>query len=165
MRVPMGRQERTRSVQYPPRFFSFSADDAPAKRPGGTLADTAPEAIEMRLDEYEAVRLSDHLGYDHIQASRIMGVSRPTFTRLIKRARAKLADFLTSGSRLEIRGGQVLFASNVYCCSRCHRPFPWDGEGAPRCGRCGGEEVIKAQASCHHDCRCCEQAAGCIDPD
>jgi predicted DNA-binding protein (UPF0251 family) len=99
----MGRQEINRSVQQPPRFFSFSAVDAPT---GGDQPATANGAIQLRLDEYEAIRLADHLGYDHGEASRIMAVSRPTFTRLLNKARAKLADFLTSGAPLEIRGAR-----------------------------------------------------------
>jgi predicted DNA-binding protein (UPF0251 family) len=158
----MGRQEINRSVQQPPRFFSFSAVDAPT---GGDQPATANGAIQLRLDEYEAIRLADHLGYDHGEASRIMAVSRPTFTRLLNKARAKLADFLTSGAPLEIRGGKVRFAEKVFCCRRCRRPFSWTVPEEPRCERCGGREVIPAVASCHHDCRCCEQAAGCEDPD
>lgn len=147
----MGRQIKTRSVESPPRFFRFTAEDAPTDKP--------QQQVQLHLDEYEALRLSDNLGYDHGEASRIMDISRPTFTRLLNRARAKMARFLTDGGELEITGGEVLFAADVYCCRICFRPFRWTGSGAPVCPRCRSDEVLKARASCHHDCRCCEEAA------
>jgi predicted DNA-binding protein (UPF0251 family) len=148
----MGRQAKLRSVDSPPRFFRFVSEDSPT-------AGNRP--VTLHLDEYEALRLADGLGYDHAEAGEIMDVSRPTFTRLLKRARKKMALFLTDGGSLEITGGQVLFAADVYCCTECHRPFPNKGGGPPRCSRCGGDRVIRAQPSCHHDCRCCEAMAGC----
>ncbi len=147
----MGRKEKIRSVDSPPRFFRFRAEDSPIN---------AGEPIILRLDEYEALRLSDKLNYDHSEAARIMNISRPTFTRLLARARNKTADFLIDGGPLEIVGGSILFAANVYCCRNCHRPFRWEGEGTPVCSRCGGSQVLKAQPSCQHDCRCCENWNG-----
>ncbi|MDC7241203.1 MAG: DUF134 domain-containing protein [Spirochaetales bacterium] len=144
----MGRNEKTRSVHSPPRFFRFSAEDSPTEK---------GSPIDLNLDEYEALRLSDKLGMNHEEASGIMNISRPTFTRLLNRARKKIADFLTDGGSLEIMGGHVLFASNVYCCKNCHRPFKWENKDQALCPRCGGGDVIKAQPSCAHDCRCCEQ--------
>jgi len=146
----MGRQSKTRSVDSPPRYFRFLSEDSPTDN---------QRSIALQLDEYEALRLADSLGYDHSEASRVMDVSRPTFTRLLKKARQKMALFLTDGGILDIRGGQVLFGKDVYCCSHCHRPFQWTEKTPPRCSRCGGEKVIRAQPSCHHDCRCCEAVA------
>jgi len=145
----MGRNEKVRSVDSPPRFFRFLAEDSPTNM-------STP--IKLNLDEYEALRLADKLNYDHREASRIMNISRPTFTRLLNRARKKSADFLTDGGPLEIAGGRILFASNVYCCKNCHRPFQVEPEEPIACPRCKGTQVIKAQPSCEHDCRCCEEA-------
>ncbi|QEN09486.1 DUF134 domain-containing protein [Oceanispirochaeta crateris] len=145
----MGRNEIVRSVNSPPRFFRFNAEDSPTSQ---------KKPIELHLDEYEALRLADKLNYDHKDASRIMNISRPTFTRLLNRARKKAADFLTDGGPLEIAGGRILFASNVYCCKTCHRPFQVEPGEAISCPRCNGNQVIKAQPSCQHDCRCCEES-------
>jgi len=145
----MGRIEKIRSIDSPPRCFQFRASDTPV----GT-----GENIQLKLDEYEALRLSDKLGYSHGEASIIMNVSRPTFTRLLNRARKKMADFLTEGGSLEVRGGKVLFASDVYCCKNCHRPFLKEKDKELICPRCQGNNVIKAQPDCEHDCRCCEEA-------
>jgi predicted DNA-binding protein (UPF0251 family)/DNA-directed RNA polymerase subunit RPC12/RpoP len=145
----MGRNEKIRSVDSPPRFFRFLAEDSPTG---------VRKTIKLHLDEYEALRLADNQNYDHTEASRIMNISRPTFTRLLNRARKKTADFLTDGGSLEIAGGKILFATNVYCCKSCHRPFQVESDRIIFCPRCKGKHVIKAQPSCKHDCRCCEKS-------
>lgn len=145
----MGRREKSRILDRPPRYFRFNSEESPTD---------LLSPVTLQLDEYEALRLSDRLGYDHMEAASIMGISRPTFTRLLKKARGKLAEFLTDGGSLEIRGGEVMFSGDVYCCRSCHRPFKWTGGGTPECPRCGGDKVLQARASCRHDCRCCEEA-------
>ncbi len=146
----MGRRKKARSVQAPPRFFRFGSEESPTG---------VKNTIDLNLDEYEAIRLADNLGYDHKEASTIMGISRPTFTRLLNRARQKIAAFLTNGGTLEITGGQVLFTANVFCCRNCHRPFLWEKDSDPVCIICGDMDVLPAQPSCNHDCRCCEAKA------
>ena len=42
----------------------------------------APEAVTLRYDEYEAIRLIDHQGLTQAAAAERMGISRPTCTRL-----------------------------------------------------------------------------------
>jgi len=144
----MGRQEKCRTVQAPPRHFSFNAVREIV---------SAEEPVNIRFDEFEAIRLSDKLGYDHIKAAKIMGISRPTFTRLLNRARQKMAIFLTEGLGLEISGGSILFAKNVFCCKNCQRPFNWEQDDDPVCPTCLGQDVIKADAACRGVCRCCAE--------
>jgi len=64
--------------------------------------------VRMTLDEYEAVRLIDGEGLDQAAAAARMGVSRPTVTRIIGRARAKVAHVLSFGAALAIEGGPVI---------------------------------------------------------
>ena len=82
----------------------------------------------LALDEYEALRLTDGRGLEHLEAARLMGVSRQTFTRIIKVARKKVADFLIHGSALKIEGGPITGASfnNDKSCSQKNQ------EGPPR---------------------------------
>ncbi|MBI9102167.1 MAG: DUF134 domain-containing protein [Spirochaetales bacterium] len=145
----MGRQEKCRSVEFPPRNFIF--------RPEIIDEVSSPDTfVYMRLDEFEAIRLADKLGYGHTQASEIMGISRPTFTRLLNRARAKAAEFIVDGKSLEISGGSILFSEDVYCCKNCHRPFKWNNGGNPVCPICSQINIIPARGDCNGDCRCCE---------
>ncbi len=75
-----------------------------------TPADNAnTECINLTLDEFEAIRLSDYEGLYHDEASRMMNISRPTFTRLIEQARRKVATAIVEGKGIQIKGGPVDF--------------------------------------------------------
>ncbi len=63
--------------------------------------------ITLHLDEFETIRLLDHQGLDQQQAADIMGVSRPTVTRIYAAARQKIAAALTLGQAICIEGGPV----------------------------------------------------------
>ena len=143
----MGRNEKCRTVEAPPQYFSFQAVDE---------IEESVNTVKMRFDEFEAIRLSDKLGYDHIKASAIMGVSRPTYTRLLHKARQKMALFLIDGHNLTLSGGSILFAKDVFCCKECRRPFKWEDEGVPTCPTCNKSDVLEAKATCKGICRCCE---------
>ena len=74
------------------------------------------EEVTLTLDEFEALRLADHEGLYQEAASQQMGISRPTFSRLIAEARRKVARFLVRGAALRIEGGVVSkgnFASGI----------------------------------------------------
>ena len=62
------------------------------------------EAVELGLDELEALRLADLEGLYHDAAAERMGVSRPTFGRLIARARHKVACALLESKMLVFKG-------------------------------------------------------------
>jgi uncharacterized protein len=65
------------------------------------------EVIVMTLDEFEAIRLADLGGLYQEQAAEQMGVSRPTFSRIIESAHRKVADALVHGKALQMEGGPV----------------------------------------------------------
>lgn len=73
-------------------------------KPAGVPARDLEEVI-LGYDEAEALRLSDLLGLYHEAAARSMGISRPTFGRIIESARHKAADAILSGKALRIEGG------------------------------------------------------------
>lgn len=60
------------------------------------------EEIELAADEVEALRLADFEGLYREEAARRMEVSRQTFDRIVRRARAKVAGALVSGSALRL---------------------------------------------------------------
>ena len=64
----------------------------------------------MSLDEYEAIRLLDHLGLTQEACAVRMGVARTTVTAIYDSARKKLADALVNGKTLQIRGGSYALA-------------------------------------------------------
>lgn len=75
-------------------------------KPAGVPA-TELQAVELGLDEVEALRLADVEGLYHDAAAQRMGVSRPTFGRLVQAARHKVAVALLEGRMLVFQGGPV----------------------------------------------------------
>jgi len=61
----------------------------------------------LSLDEFEALRLADVEGMPQLEASRLMGISRQTFSRILARARQTVAACLTKGMAVRIEGGVV----------------------------------------------------------
>jgi predicted DNA-binding protein (UPF0251 family) len=99
---------RKRLVQKPPYFKNFKPSGIPKRM---------LKKIELTLDEYEAIRLADYLKLEHLEASEKMKISRPTFTRLIDRARQKVAFALIDGMELVIEGGNVDLKNTLYRCN------------------------------------------------
>ena len=95
---PRGRPEKVRLIQGKPKIAQFS----PRGRPG------RPDEVELTIDEYEAIRLTDYRGQEQVKACKLMGVSRPTFGRILQKARKKLADGFINGKIIRIYGGKVL---------------------------------------------------------
>ena len=75
-------------------------------KPAGIPARTL-EWVYLGLDEFEAIRLLDHDGLDQVKAAELMGISRPTITRIYASARKKIAEALTEGKAICIEGGPV----------------------------------------------------------
>lgn len=75
-------------------------------KPAGIPLRELKETV-LPLDEFEALRLADGDGLEHSEAAKKMGISRQTFTRIVRAARKKVADFLTRGNALRIEGGPV----------------------------------------------------------
>jgi uncharacterized protein len=63
------------------------------------------EGVCITIDEFEAVRLADLEEMKQEDAARIMGVSRPTFSRIVASARKKIADGLVNIKAIRIEGG------------------------------------------------------------
>jgi predicted DNA-binding protein (UPF0251 family) len=58
------------------------------------------ESLSVGLDELEAIRLADVEGLYQEEAARRMGVSRPTYARILNSARAKVGRALLEGKAL-----------------------------------------------------------------
>jgi uncharacterized protein len=65
------------------------------------------EEVCLGLDEVEAIRLADYEGKYHEEAARVMKVSRPTFGRIVKVARRKVAEALLKGKALKIEANNI----------------------------------------------------------
>ena len=92
----MPRPRRRRRVRFEPNITFF--------KPEGIRKIDLEESI-LTVDEFEAVRLKDLEGLDQEKAAKKMNISQPTFHRLIKSARKKIADSLVKGKAIKIEGG------------------------------------------------------------
>jgi predicted DNA-binding protein (UPF0251 family) len=92
----MPRPRRRRRVRFGPDITFF--------RPEGVKESRLEESI-LTVDEFEAVRLKDLEGLDQEKAAKKMNISQPTFHRLIKSARKKIADAIVKGKAIKIEGG------------------------------------------------------------
>ena len=75
----------------------------------------ALEEVALTLDEFEALRLADLLRMYQEEAALQMGVSRPTFGRILEQAHHKIADALVHGKIVRIGGGAVEQAGHRCC--------------------------------------------------
>jgi predicted DNA-binding protein (UPF0251 family) len=60
------------------------------------------EVITLELDEYEAIRLADIEGLKMEEAAQKMGISAPTFYRILSGAHKKVADALINVKAIQI---------------------------------------------------------------
>ena len=84
----MPRPQKSRLVRRPPRFTRFKPAGIPIRK---------IDEIFITLDECEAIRFADYLGFDHTTAAEEMEISRSTFSRLIENARKKVSQMLIEG--------------------------------------------------------------------
>ena len=115
-------------------------------KPFGTPVNRDPkEGIILLLEEYEALRLCDYDGMNQLEASQMMGVSRPTFTRIYASALQKLAKVLVEGKEFRIEGGKVYFDSDWYQCQACFSNFnnPEKEKEVLTCPLCGHDNVVR----------------------
>lgn len=131
----MAREPKCRRVQYSPKVTVFN--------PSGIPTDSLEE-IALKLEELEAIRLKDLLGLEQEECAERMGVSRPTFQRILIESRAKIAGALINGKIIRIEGGDYCLGQGP--CRRSQRlgkrskecPFCndiFEDEGTPNLGR------------------------------
>jgi predicted DNA-binding protein (UPF0251 family) len=142
----MTRPKKERIVKIPPLFSLF--------KPAGVRQKDL-KFTELSLDEYEAIRLTDYLGLDHLEAAEEMEISRSTFSRLIEKARRKMAAFLIDGTALNIQGGNIHFRKNLIQCLDCGFVFNMDfSQKIESCPNCNSANLKDLAGSFGHG-RCC----------
>jgi predicted DNA-binding protein (UPF0251 family) len=102
-------------------------------KPMGTPMHQLPR-VTLGLDELEALRLADLEGLYQEAAAERMGVSRPTFARILARGHATVADALVGRKALLVGPAEVIEAHEEP--SAC--PIHWGGRRRGRGCRCGG---------------------------
>ncbi|HOW30811.1 MAG TPA: DUF134 domain-containing protein [Bacteroidales bacterium] len=130
------RSKAYRKILSTPQVKGFS--------PFGLKAGKVPlETVNLLYEEYESIRLCDYEGYDQLRASEVMGISRPTFTRIYAAARQKMAVSLVEGRKFIIEGGKVWFDSSWFICRQCSCKFTGmaTGKSGVACPLCGNVSI------------------------
>ncbi|MCR5346158.1 MAG: DUF134 domain-containing protein [Fretibacterium sp.] len=81
------------------------------------------DAVIMTVDEYEAIRLIDHEGFNQEKCAGYMNIARTTAQQIYNTARKKLSVSLVEGRPLVISGGEYrLCGGDEPCCGcgGCH---------------------------------------------
>lgn len=82
---------KKRNLTFKPTCFSY-----------GPLSQPPKEMMQLRNDELEALYLADFKALYHEECAQSMGVSRPTFAKLIKQARKKMVEMVMYGKGIEL---------------------------------------------------------------
>ena len=142
----MPRPKNDRIVHEPPIFTEFK----PIGVKGRSL-----EPLSLSIDEFEAIRLADYKGLNHEEAAEEMEISRSTFSRLVERARQKVAMFIIQGKLLTIEGGSIHFRNNIIRCVDCGHMFKTTiGNSLIECPECKSTNLLNLAGGFGHG-RCC----------
>jgi len=98
---PRGRPKKYRIVRLDPKINQFS----PRGRPG------RPNEVDLSMDEFEAIRLTDYMGLPQKEAAKSMHISQQTFSRIRKAAHKSIANALINGNIIKIQGGRYVISS------------------------------------------------------
>jgi uncharacterized protein len=134
----MARPRKDRIVAYNPDVSYFKPRGIP-------MVDL--DEVLLTVDEREAIRLADLLGYSHEDAGERMGVSRATFGRIIQKARQQVADALINGKAINIEGGnyRLVMDRRLFLCQDCNSQWeaPQQTGRPSQCPTCNGQNFYR----------------------
>lgn len=131
----MARTRQNRIIQQPPKVLGFN--------PIGFYT-SKPKTVCLNLEEYESIRLLDYENLSQEEASKYIGVSRPTLTRIYESARKKVSKALIEGCKIIIEGGSFIFKDEWFECKNCLCKFnnPVKAE-INCCALCGSSDIVQ----------------------
>ena len=99
----------------------FSEPEVTYFKPAGIRMAGLKE-VTIKVEEFEAVRLKDMEEIEQERAAEKMGISQPTFHRLLISARKKIADSLVNGKAIRIEGGNFELTGKGHRIRKGRRP-------------------------------------------
>jgi len=106
-----GRPRKKKVIHEQPRIDHFS----PRGRPG------RPDEVVVAMEEYEAIRLYDHLGMPQKEAALMMNISQQSFSRIVREARCKVADAIVNAKIMRIEGGSYINKRSLEIANKLRR--------------------------------------------
>lgn len=111
------------------------------------------EDVLLTVDEVEALRLKEIEQLDQEAGAERMGISRPTFQRILASARKKAADAVLNGKAIRIEGGIFAMANSMYRCFNGHEwsvPFEEMANTPPElCPTCDTPKIEPVSTAGH----------------
>jgi len=130
----MPRPKTLRKVVKPPGFKGYR----PYGNPGAVSG-----SVELLYEEYEALKLADYDLMNQLEASKVMGVSRPTFARIYESARRKMARAMVEVKEIRAVYGQTALDENWWICNQCNARFTLSESAEnPVCPVCKTEHIF-----------------------
>ena len=133
----MGRRTRMRHVKNTPNNFYFESE-----RRDPLLVDF----VGLTVAEFEAMRLKHYISLNQKDSAEKMGVSQPTFSRILDKAHQKITQALIEGKDIRVHGGNINFKKGFkgYGCLNCNEE--WEDEIASQerttnCPKCESEKI------------------------
>ena len=131
----IGRRRHRRWVNQTPNNFYFAIDSLKKE-----------ESIILTVAEFEAMRLKHYLDLNQKDAAERMGVSQPTFSRILESAHKKNTLALLEGKQIKVYGGNFDYKLSFkgYGCLNCNHE--WEDPNASKerrvnCVKCKSKNV------------------------
>ena len=131
----MGRRTRRRWVFKPPNNKYFVGTQPQMEN-----------CIILTLAEFEAMRLKHYNNLNQERAADSMGISQPTFSRILDISHQKITQALIEGKYIRVYGGNINLKKgfNGYKCLSCNEE--WEDEFASKerkvnCPNCNSKKV------------------------
>jgi len=137
----MPRPKKKRTIRFNPEIDYFKPRGVP-------ISDL--ETVEVSLEELEALRLVDVKSMNQTEVAKGMEVSQSTLHRVLSEGRKKVAEALTEGKAIHIKGGDYKMVTLRQGSGRGGR-----GQGGGR-GRMGGPYSAGPGGKC--ECPSCGHA-------
>ncbi|MCL6610474.1 MAG: DUF134 domain-containing protein [Peptococcaceae bacterium] len=135
----MSRPPKCRMVEFLPQLTYF--------KPAGVPIRELTEVV-LSVEELEAVRLKDLIGLEQEACAEKMGISRPTYHRILSSARQKIAEALINGRAIKVEGGNFRVTVRLYRCRGCGHQWEQECSRGPNfseltCPTCKHPDVIR----------------------
>ncbi len=131
----MGRRSGRRWVRQTPKNFYFS-----------DITTMKEDQIILSIAEFEAMRLKHFINLNQNEAAEKMGISQPTFSRILEGAHRKTTLAILEGKTIRVYGGNVDYKVGFmgYGCTDCNHE--WEDETASKekkvdCPKCKSKNI------------------------
>lgn len=115
------RPRKSRIVQDAPQLRFYKPQGVPMR----TL-----KIVPLKDEEWQAIAMIDYQGLDQAAAAERMGISRPTFSRVLAGGRAMVARALVEGAAIRIGGGDFCRAASQSAQERAKMKIVISAKGA-----------------------------------